>query len=198
MIRKAFITLFAIVAMVFTLAGVTAVTFRPFGPSQRSIFSFQLSDHREVEVRLFSNHILALLEYERVDARPSLQPISFHLRTPTIGFERLYFDGKGATLLGPFWLHTFWASPTSLFIIAGVFGLFPALTFLRGPLHRRRRRRCGLCVKCGYNLTGNTTGVCPECGTKIEARRTCSPRRGGRSEVQTSGESCFAKQSSSY
>ena len=26
------------------------------------------------------------------------------------------------------------------------------------------------CIACGYNLTGNVSGVCPECGTKIEAR----------------------------
>ncbi len=29
------------------------------------------------------------------------------------------------------------------------------------------RRECGLCVACGYDLTGNTSGVCPECGTEI-------------------------------
>ena len=28
----------------------------------------------------------------------------------------------------------------------------------------RPRRTAGLCVKCGYNLTGNVSGVCPECG----------------------------------
>ena len=32
-----------------------------------------------------------------------------------------------------------------------------------------RMRRAGLCVECRYNLTGNVSGVCPECGTKIEA-----------------------------
>jgi hypothetical protein len=31
------------------------------------------------------------------------------------------------------------------------------------------RRKMGLCVRCGYDLTGNTSGVCPECGTPIEA-----------------------------
>jgi hypothetical protein len=30
---------------------------------------------------------------------------------------------------------------------------------------RRLTRRSGDCLKCGYNLTGNTSGVCPECGT---------------------------------
>jgi hypothetical protein len=26
----------------------------------------------------------------------------------------------------------------------------------------------GHCVACKYNLTGNVSGTCPECGTKIE------------------------------
>ena len=25
------------------------------------------------------------------------------------------------------------------------------------------------CVKCGYNLTGNVSGTCPECGKKVKA-----------------------------
>jgi hypothetical protein len=33
------------------------------------------------------------------------------------------------------------------------------------PLFRRhRRRRQGLCIQCGYNLKGNVSGICPECG----------------------------------
>lgn len=28
-------------------------------------------------------------------------------------------------------------------------------------------REMGFCEKCGYDLTGNTSGVCPECGEKI-------------------------------
>jgi hypothetical protein len=31
----------------------------------------------------------------------------------------------------------------------------------------RSRSRRGLCVRCEYSLTGNTLGVCPECGTAI-------------------------------
>lgn len=27
--------------------------------------------------------------------------------------------------------------------------------------------REGYCMKCGYNLTGNVSGTCPECGTEI-------------------------------
>ncbi|MCB9850952.1 MAG: hypothetical protein H6817_09650 [Phycisphaerales bacterium] len=28
----------------------------------------------------------------------------------------------------------------------------------------RKRRISGRCTQCGYDLTGNTSGVCPECG----------------------------------
>src|SRR5882724_3277195 len=42
-----------------------------------------------------------------------------------------------------------------------------------GWLHQRRQeliqiRSCrGLCVACGYDMTHNTSGVCPECGTPV-------------------------------
>jgi hypothetical protein len=31
----------------------------------------------------------------------------------------------------------------------------------------RRRPSAGQCTLCGYDLTGNTSGVCPECGTPV-------------------------------
>ena len=34
---------------------------------------------------------------------------------------------------------------------------------------RRRRPYPGHCRRCNYNLTGNTSGVCPECGTRTTA-----------------------------
>lgn len=41
---------------------------------------------------------------------------------------------------------------------------------------RRRRPRPGVCGKCAYDLTGNVSGVCPECGTPIA--RFPSPEEG--------------------
>ena len=32
---------------------------------------------------------------------------------------------------------------------------------------RDRRHPPGHCQKCGYSLTGNTSGVCPECGKEL-------------------------------
>ena len=34
-------------------------------------------------------------------------------------------------------------------------------------MEQRRRRQLGLCLNCGYNLTGNVSGICPECGQPV-------------------------------
>lgn len=51
--------------------------------------------------------------------------------------------------------------------ISGALILLPVYSLVRGPLRRYRRSRRGLCVTCGYDLTGNVSGVCPECATEI-------------------------------
>ena len=33
--------------------------------------------------------------------------------------------------------------------------------------HLNAKRDSSACIGCGYNLTGNVSGVCPECGTAI-------------------------------
>jgi hypothetical protein len=58
--------------------------------------------------------------------------------------------------------------PGGLLLAAGTLAsLYPLLLILRGPIRRWERRRRGLCINCGYNLTGNESGVCPECGTGV-------------------------------
>ena len=49
-------------------------------------------------------------------------------------------------------------------LIVVVLTALPPMVYLR--TRRRRAKQIGdpLCSKCGYNLTGNTSGVCPECG----------------------------------
>ena len=55
-----------------------------------------------------------------------------------------------------------------LWVPFALFSTYPFIAFIRGPLRRWRRRRRGLCLKCGYDLTGNVTGICPECGASGE------------------------------
>lgn len=45
-----------------------------------------------------------------------------------------------------------------------------ALGIMAIVLWRRDRYPPGFCSRCGYNLTGNMSGVCSECGAKLRAR----------------------------
>jgi hypothetical protein len=48
---------------------------------------------------------------------------------------------------------------------------FPAVRLWR--CYRKRAREEGYrCSACGYNLTANASGVCPECGTPVLSKRT--------------------------
>jgi uncharacterized paraquat-inducible protein A len=38
---------------------------------------------------------------------------------------------------------------------------------LRKQWDRKQRAKSGFCPTCRYNLTGNTSGICPECGTAV-------------------------------
>ncbi len=64
-------------------------------------------------------------------------------------------------------------------VCSAAFWLTPPIALLNGYLAMRSRRsrrekrlrqerqRQGCCPDCGYNLTGNATGVCSECGQRI-------------------------------
>jgi hypothetical protein len=62
-----------------------------------------------------------------------------------------------------------WFGVVPFWLVALFIGVIPLRSaFLR--LRTARRRRMKLCPNCAYNLTGNTSGVCPECGAKVEVR----------------------------
>jgi hypothetical protein len=50
---------------------------------------------------------------------------------------------------------------------------FFLLTFIPTAFlwHRDRRSPPGRCRRCGYDLTGNESGVCPECGVEVADER---------------------------
>ncbi len=58
-----------------------------------------------------------------------------------------------------------------LWIALMLFGAYPAWTVVRCVGQRRRRKKDGFCTKCGYDLTGNVSGTCPECGSAAPKSR---------------------------
>ena len=46
-------------------------------------------------------------------------------------------------------------------------GILLGATAVLVYLDRRRRPGPGFCAECGYDLTGNVSGICPECGRAI-------------------------------
>jgi len=57
----------------------------------------------------------------------------------------------------------------NLSALAVVTGILPIAFLIRTLIRRRRMARDDVCRKCSYDLTGNVTGVCPECGSPIAA-----------------------------
>ena len=85
-----------------------------------------------------------------------------------------FVDIPGLVFAGPFYI--IFSPPPRFFAIAGppVILAVSALTwgYIGGRIvgaraARRAKLMQGLCSACGYNLTGNTSGICPECGTKV-------------------------------
>ncbi len=58
-----------------------------------------------------------------------------------------------------------WWVEAPLGAVGALLATGPLASILHAHWQARRRRKRGLCLTCGYNLTGNTSGVCPECGT---------------------------------
>jgi hypothetical protein len=71
----------------------------------------------------------------------------------TIWWPRAGNSRSGKVLVVPFWI---------LFV---PIALSAAALWIRDPQYP-----FGHCRKCGYNLTGNVSGICPECGTAVERR----------------------------
>ncbi len=80
---------------------------------------------------------------------------------PTPNKASLFFSTK---TVGPYrktWLvFPFWLTTLGCVTV----GAYP---IVRGPLTQTWRAWKGLCTECGYNLTANRTGRCPECGNRF-------------------------------
>jgi hypothetical protein len=60
-----------------------------------------------------------------------------------------------------------WHAAAPLWLLAAALAFLPAIRLLLRL--RRKPGGAGLCRACNYDLTGNVSGVCPECGTAVTA-----------------------------
>jgi len=108
-------------------------------------------------------HLESLAWYETnstvdiVDVKPdtSLCPIS-QLRSPA-----------------PIWVRN---AGIPAWLIVVVTGAYPCIVFLREWIRRRGRSRRGECLACGYDLRGNESGLCSECGNPVGSLDGSEPR----------------------
>ncbi|HEY8747029.1 MAG TPA: hypothetical protein VIM11_03575 [Tepidisphaeraceae bacterium] len=91
----------------------------------------------------------------------SAVPVECTLGRFSYSIVPLYYKGPGSgtvgmecALRGPYWAVLLL---TSILPVAWVVS----------RVRRKRISFCPTCPNCTYNLTGNTSGVCPECGAPI-------------------------------
>lgn len=67
----------------------------------------------------------------------------------------------------PFGLFAFWGITGNVMVGGGIGALIGSCL---GAVRQRRQRSQipGICFNCGYALTGNTSGRCPECGQPVD------------------------------
>ena len=81
---------------------------------------------------------------------------------------RQWMDGRTQTPTPVSWNWRWWTwggNPFTITIPLWIPFLLIALPTIGLFILDKRRHRPGLCPSCGYSLTGNTSGTCPECGS---------------------------------
>jgi hypothetical protein len=76
----------------------------------------------------------------------------------------------------PFSMATSWwftMAGTPRWLLAAVLCVLALLVWTPSMVRHFRRfryRRANRCPRCGYDLTGNVSGQCPECGAAVRAQ----------------------------
>lgn len=168
-------------AIIVVLTAATTLTFASFvASSYRPLMKRFRSDETSVDVAIRrAALIVSRLTVPRLSGQPVTMttiacglpaatpaatvrlPRSFTLHNPFFlpkFIRRTFPSGRGglAILVIPLWIP---------FV---TFAAYPTYAFVQSPSRRYRRRKRGLCIGCGYDLTGNVSGTCPECGTACE------------------------------
>jgi hypothetical protein len=86
-----------------------------------------------------------------------------------LGFQYVEYSYGALPDVGRFHTQTGNVLEVPISFLVLLFSLFP-VGWLLDFRRRQKKSRQGLCHRCRYNLTGNTSGVCPECGTAVAGK----------------------------
>ncbi len=93
----------------------------------------------------------------------------YYQRTISMPRKDFYFRSVTSGMKG--WEVTAWSLGFPIWAACLGF-LVPSFIAVQGPtrafFRRRKRRKLGLCLNCGYDLRGSKD-ACPECGTYFES-----------------------------
>ncbi len=151
MMRKAVIVVLTLATLATAVAWIVTVKWRYCHCNRQSLITVCGGGISVSRFSLPVQAVLPMMPVEGWSRRPD-----YPLVPPSnIGWPR-YQATLGTYVYVPYWL------------LIALFAPYPAAAFVCGPLRRFRRCDRGLCSTCGYNLTGNESGQCPECGTEIK------------------------------
>ena len=122
-----------------------------------------LKDNQQFEIRLIADHLIVF--WGPTTSWDSLASATWFRRpywcsTPTVFLFSPRPPAPARSVAIPLWI---------VFIASG--GLAGGLWLTGRHSSAAMRIRTGHCVHCGYNLTGNVSGVCPECGTAVASSK---------------------------
>jgi hypothetical protein len=111
--------------------------------------------------RIYVNHWPGITDARPIHARMPAQPAWKH-------HARAVVDRPWTDRLGLAWYARFELVSNRRIFAAPFWMLFLGALTITAAFHRldRRRLKPGICP-CGYDLKGNTSGRCPECGAAV-------------------------------
>ncbi len=104
------------------------------------------------DYEIMSRDGFLIIEYWPIPRFYSKGPHDHYWNLFIMQFARVHYGSSHRNVIGI--RHWF---------LAIVFGVLPGVWFIKWR-KRRRLAKVGKCPACGYDLTGNESGVCPECG----------------------------------
>ena len=103
-----------------------------------------------------------------VTYRRDIGKVTYRRYNDELSFLGFAWERKTSNPWGFYWVRRWhWSISVPYWFFTFIFAFVPIIWFI-GWLKCRRLAMVRKCPACGYDLTGNESGVCPECGVGAE------------------------------